>query len=84
MMEEFDYLGAPYAPIDEHPEYSQPIEQDCSNGIIPQDATIIGTPTEDGKRRILVSEVTTINKPFFDRNKAISELYSSKSSSKSL
>ena len=75
MMEEFDYLGAPYAPIDEHPEYSQPVEQDCSNGVIPQDATVIGTPTEDGKRRILVSEVTTINKPFFDRNKAMMTRY---------
>ncbi|MBR4538467.1 MAG: hypothetical protein IKO52_06435 [Clostridia bacterium] len=75
MMEEIDYFGAPYAPIDGHPEYSQAIEQDCSSGVIPQDATVIGAPTEDGKRRILVSEVTTINKPFFDRNKAMMTRY---------
>ena len=75
MTEQFDYLCAPYAPIDEHSEYAQPINEDCSSGVVPQDATVIGTLTEDGKRKILVSEVATINKPFFDRNRSMMTRY---------
>ena len=75
MTEQFDYLCAPYAPIDEHSEYAQPINEDCSIGVVPQDATVIGTLTEDGKRKILVSEVATINKPFFDRNRSMMTRY---------
>ena len=74
-MKQFDYLCAPYAPIDAQSEYSQPINEDCSNGAIPQNATSIGTLTEDGKREILVSEVTTINKTFFDRNRSMMTRY---------
>ena len=75
MTEQFDYLCAPYAPIDEHSEYAQPINEDCSSGVVPQDATVIGTLTKDRKRKILVSEVATINKLFFDRNRSMMTRY---------
>ena len=74
MTDEFDFF-VPHDFTDEPSEYSQPIDEDCSSGEIPEDATVTGTLTEDGKRRILVSEVTTVNKPFFDKNRAMMTRY---------
>ena len=75
MIEEYDYLHPLGVPIDEHSDFSQPIVEDCSSGIVPEDSTVLGTVTEDGKRTILVSEVTTIHDKFFKMNKAMMTRY---------
>ena len=75
MKEDFEGQYSPFAPIDDHPESCQPIIEDCSSGVLPLDSSGIGEVTADGKRKIVVSEVTTINTLFFQRNKAMMTRY---------
>ena len=68
-MEEYDHLYAVSVPIDEHSDLAHIDEEDCSNGTLPLSAAVLGTPTEDGRRRILVPEVITMTKFLFDHHK---------------
>ena len=68
MTENWTYLAQPPG-IAQSTEYiasnaQEPCQEDCSNGIIPAE---VGTETEDGKRRILVPELTSMTKFLFQQ-----------------